>query len=45
MSKVAEHDVQQKSKLLDQISNDITQFFKEQESRLELKFFDYFGCC
>ncbi|CAD8044846.1 unnamed protein product [Paramecium primaurelia] len=45
MSKVAEHDVQQKSKLLDQISSDITQFFKEQESRLELQFFDYFGCC
>ncbi|CAK75286.1 unnamed protein product (macronuclear) [Paramecium tetraurelia] len=45
MSKVAEHDANQKSKLLDQISSDITQFFKEQESRLDLQFFDYFGCC
>ncbi|CAD8133321.1 unnamed protein product [Paramecium octaurelia] len=45
MSKVAEHDVNQKSKLLDQISSDITEFFKEQESRLDLQFFDYFGCC
>ncbi|CAD8185037.1 unnamed protein product [Paramecium pentaurelia] len=45
MSKVAEHDEQQKSKLLDQISNDITQFFQEQENKLDLQLFDYFGCC
>jgi len=30
--------------VLEKISEEITEFFKEQESRLELHFWDYFPC-
>lgn len=43
-SKLGSKEAEQKNMIVEKISEEITQFFKEQETRLELDFWDYFPC-
>lgn len=44
-SKLGEKENESKQHLIDQISNEVTEFFKEQDKHIELSLWDYFLCC
>lgn len=44
-SKLGEKESESKQHLIDEISNEVTEFFKEQDKHIELSLWDYFFCC